>query len=228
MGIRDWYWNRQVRRHGFKFGTAISTIGKRATLKLEEGVRMGQVDIDVRGELSIGAHTYIRSDSCLQMVTSIGRFCSIGAGVILGQEKNNHPADWLSTHPFQYTDTAWQYDAHIDFGTVGNDVWIGRDAMVLEGVNVGTGAIIATRALVTQDVPPYAVVAGVPAKLIRYRYSSEMIERLLASKWWERDMSQLKDLPLNDPASCLEQLPQLAPANYRQIQLTCKGCKVLR
>lgn len=188
---------------------------------------MGEVEIDVRGELSIGAHTYIRSESCLQMVASIGRFCSIGGGVVIGQEKNNHPANWLSTHPFQYTDTSWQYDAPIELATIGNDVWIGRDAMILEGVNVGTGAIIATRALVTQDVPPYAVMAGMPAKLIRYRYPEEMIARLLASKWWERDFQQLKNLPLNDPASCLDQLHTLAPANYRKLQVTYKGCRPL-
>lgn len=74
---------------------------------------------------------------------------------------------------------------------------------------------------------PYAVVAGVPAKVIRYRHSAELIEQLLASKWWERDLQQLKTLPLNDPAACLEALEQMPTARYRQLQITRKGCKVL-
>ena len=99
--------------------------------------------------------------------------------------------------------------------------------MIMEGVEVGTGAIIATRALVTRDVPPYAVVAGFPAKVMRYRYSPEMIERLLATQWWEKDTRQLLELPLNDPAACLERIDGLGVAEYSRIQISRGGGKVV-
>lgn len=226
MALTDWYWNRWIRRQGCKLGSRLSKFHKKAVLTLEDDVRMGSVNV-ASHNLAIGAHTYIRGDSQLQFVGSIGRYCSIGNGVVLGQEKRNHPTDWLSTHPFQYTDTAWEYDAPIEMATVGHDVWIGHEALILEGVHIGTGAVVATRALVTQNVPPYAVVAGVPAKVIRYRYPEDMIERLLASRWWERDHEALKGLPLNDPAACLDQLDGLPMATYRRMELTRKGGRLL-
>lgn len=226
MALTDWYWNRWIRRNGCKLGSRLSKFHRKSVLTVEEDVRMGSVEV-VCHDLSIGAHSYLRGDTKLQFVSRIGRYCSIGNGVVLGQEKRNHPTDWLSTHPFQYTDTDWEYDAPIDMATIGHDVWIGHEALILEGVHIGTGAVVATRALVTQDVPPYAIVAGVPAKVIRYRYSEDMIERLLASRWWERDFEQLKTLPLNEPEQCVELLDGLALAKYRQFRLTKKGCEVL-
>ncbi|UVL89741.1 CatB-related O-acetyltransferase [Pseudomonas sichuanensis] len=226
MSLRDWYWKRWIRRQGGKVSLGVSKFGKRAVLDLEQEVRLGDVILDCR-ELSIGAHTYIRSDCLLQLVESIGRFCSIGSGAVIGQEKNTHPVDWLSTHPFQYTGTPLEYTARVDMASIGHDVWIGHSAMVMEGVKVGTGAIIATRAVVTRDVPPYAVVAGVPAKVVRYRYPPEMIERLLASRWWERDVQALQRLPLNDPAACLAAIEPLPPARYGRIRISRKGGEVL-
>lgn len=224
--LKDWYWKRWIRNHGCKVSCNLSQFGKRATLDLEEGVRIGDVAVATH-HLSIGAHTYIRSECTLQFVASIGRFCSISTGAVLGQEKNTHPADWLSTHPFQYSGTALEYTARVEMANIGHDVWIGHSAMIMEGVNVGTGAIIATRAVVTRDVPPYAVVAGVPAKIIRYRFPADVIESILASAWWEHDPQQLTHLPLNDPASCLAQLPHVATAHYRKIQVSRAGCRSL-
>lgn len=99
--------------------------------------------------------------------------------------------------------------------------------MVLKGVTVGTGAVIATCAVVVKDVPPYAIVAGVPAKVVRFRHAPEVIERLLASRRWEVEIDELKTLPLNDPAVCLEQLEQvrgIAGARYRKLYVTRRGC----
>lgn len=226
MALTDWYWNRWIRRHGCKLGSPLSKFHKKSVVTVEEGARIGSVQVASLG-LSIGAHTYIRGEGQLQFVGSIGRFCSIGIGAVIGQEKHNHPTDWLSTHPFQYTDTDWEYDAPIEMACIGHDVWVGHHALIMEGVNVGTGAIIATRAVVTQDVPPYAVVAGVPARVIRYRYPDDMIERLLATQWWERDFEQLKKLPLNDPEACLDKLDGLPRATYRQIVLTRTGARTV-
>ncbi|WP_318011775.1 CatB-related O-acetyltransferase [Pseudomonas sp. REP124] len=226
---RNRYWKRWLREHTCKFAGGVSSLGKNTTLIIEEGVSLGHVIIDAR-HLTIGAHTYIRSDSKLSTVSSIGRFCSIGNNCYIGQEKNTHPSDWVSSHPFQYTDTALTYDPVIADVTIGDDVWIGHSAMIMEGVKVGTGAIVATRALVAHDVPPYAIVAGVPAKVVKYRHSPEVISRLLESKWWERDIEFLKGLRLDDPEVALPQLMSLGDENrasYQRLELTRKGCRVL-
>lgn len=180
--------------------------------------------------LSIGAHTYIRSDSKLSTVSSIGRFCSIGNNCFIGQEKNTHPSDWVSSHPFQYTGTGLSYKPVISNVTIGDDVWIGHSAMIMEGVKVGTGAIIATRAVVAHDVPPYAVVAGVPAKVVKYRHPPQVIQRLLESKWWECDIGFLQRLQLDDPEAALPEIiskRQHNLANYRQHEITRKGCRTI-
>ncbi len=102
--------------------------------------------------------------------------------------------------------------------------------MILEGVTVGTGAIIATRALVAHDVPPYAIVVGIPAKVVKYRHAPELIEKLISSQWWNHDVELLKTLPLNDPSTTLALLadrPEEGRANYQQIQITRKTCSIL-
>lgn len=100
--------------------------------------------------------------------------------------------------------------------------------MVMEGVKVGTGAIIATRAVVTRDVPPYAIVAGTPAQVIRYRHPPEIIEGLLASRWWELDSAFLTGLPLDRPREFLAALEtREAPrAAYRRMTITRQGCRL--
>ena len=91
---------------------------------------------------------------------------------------------------------------------VGNDVWSGHNVNVMAGVNVGDGVIIAAGAVVTKDVPPYAIVAGVPAQIIRYRFSEKNIERLLALKWWEMELSELSGLSFKDIEKCLDALEE--------------------
>ncbi|WJM98395.1 CatB-related O-acetyltransferase [Pseudomonas defluvii] len=229
MGLKDFYWNRWIRKHGCKVSDGVSTLRKQTTLQLEGGVRLGHLLIDAH-QLSIGANTYIRSDCHLHFVSSVGRFCSIGSGAVLGQEKHTHPADWLSSHPFQFTNTDWVYEPKVDHAVIGHDVWIGHSAMIMEGVNVGTGAIIATRALVTHDVPPYAIVAGMPAKVIRYRHSPEIIDGLLKSEWWNLGLSELKRLPLNDPKACIEKMASAGHQDafdYPKILVTRNGCRVI-
>ena len=117
----------------------------------------------------------------------VGAYCSIAAGVqvILGGE---HRTDWVTTFPFSEIDPRF---AHIKGHprtkgdiNVGNDVWIGRDAFILSGVTIGDGAVVAARALVSRDVPPYGIVAGNPATLLRYRFPADVIERLLKAAWW--------------------------------------------
>ena len=227
--IRNRYWKNWIRKHKCKVSGGLHSLHKRSTLRLEEGVSLGHMIIEPKN-LKIGAHTYIRSDCVLTAVSSIGRFCSIGTGCVIGQEKGGHPSTWLSSHPFQYTNTGLTYDPEISDVTIGHDVWIGHSAMILEGVTVGTGAIIATRSVVAHDVPPYAVVAGVPAKVVKYRHTPELISELLNSKWWDCDIDSLRDLPLNDPTAALPMLEELRkekPARYQEIQVTRRGCCVV-
>jgi chloramphenicol O-acetyltransferase type B len=227
--LKDHYWKRWLKKHQCKLAGGLSQLHKNTELVIEASAQIGHVPIGAHVR-EIGAHSYIRSEGELALVSSIGRFCSFGVGVVVGQEKNNHPIVWLSTHPFQYTDTAHEYHAKMDMAVIGHDVWIGHGAMILEGVQVGTGAVIATRAMVTSDVPPYAIVAGFPAKILRYRHSPEIIERLLASRWWELEVETLLTLPLNDPEASLDKMAAmgaLPKASYQKIGLNRQGCRLL-
>lgn len=123
----------------------------------------------------------------------IGRFCSIACGAKFLFNSANHTLHSLSTYPFpiffeewglQAADVASAWDNRGDI-VIGNDVWIGYEAVVMAGVTVGDGAVIGTRAVVTKDVPPYTIVGGVPARPIRRRFSEDVIAELLALKWWD-------------------------------------------
>lgn len=122
----------------------------------------------------------------------IGRFCSIACGAKFLFTSANHAMRSLSTYPFPIFFEEWGLDrtrvadAWDNKGdiVVGSDVWIGYEAVVLSGVTIGDGAIIGARAVVTRDVPPYAIVGGVPARLIRKRFDDKTIETLLRLKWW--------------------------------------------
>jgi len=121
----------------------------------------------------------------------IGKFCSVACGAKFLMTSGNHTLKSLSTYPFpifweEWDDTMHPKDAWDNRGDIiiGNDVWIGYEAVVMSGVHIGDGAIIATRAVVTKNVPPYAIVGGVPAAIIKMRFSEEKIEDLLRIQWW--------------------------------------------
>ena len=122
----------------------------------------------------------------------IGKFCSIACGARFLFNSANHSMASLATYPFpiffeewgldvENITTAWDNKGDI---VIGNDVWIGYEAVIFSGVTIGGGAVIGARAVVTKDVPPYTIVGGVPAKVIRRRFPDETISRLLDLKWW--------------------------------------------
>ncbi len=125
----------------------------------------------------------------------IGKFCSIACGAKFLFTSGNHTMRSLATYTFPIFFDEWGLDAanirdawdNKGDIVIGNDVWIGYEAVILSGVTVGDGAIIGTRAVVTKDVPPYTIVGGVPAKPIRRRFDDETIARLDAIRWWDRD-----------------------------------------
>lgn len=130
----------------------------------------------------------------------IGKFCSIACGTKFLMTSGNHSLQSLSTYTFpiffeewgletKNIKSAWDNKGDI---VVGNDVWIGFEAVIMSGVTIGDGAIIGSRAVVTKDVPPYTIVGGVPAKTIRKRFSDEVIAELLRIQWWNWDKERIK------------------------------------
>ncbi len=166
----------------------------------------------------IGRYTYgyIELLSMFPIATEIGRFCSINATARLW---NNHPLEYVTTHPILDTPTFYSWDEYEErkrlcnkYGKyfdnvgsessplrknrpvkIGNDVWIGANVSILSGVSIGDGAVIATGAVVVSDVEPYAIVGGVPAKLIKYRFEEEMREKLLKIKWWDWTLEKIEN-----------------------------------
>ncbi len=130
----------------------------------------------------------------------IGRFCQIGRGVEFVMNGANHQMNAVTTFPF-YTLEGWDMapPSHEDLPlkgdtVVGNDVWIGQNAVILPGVHIGDGAIIGAESVVGSDVEPYTVVAGNPARAIRRRFDDEMIDMLLRFRWWDKSTEEINAL----------------------------------
>lgn len=159
---------------------------------------------DVYPNMDIGDHTYGIPDMIDGQYGDIiiGKFCSIAIGVsIVGA---NHNINYTSTYPFK---TIWNdqwmsmnnVSEHISKGktVIGNDVWIGKSAFIMNGIKIGDGSVIGAGAVVTKDVPPYAVVGGNPAKIIKFRFEDNIINKLLKIKWWNWSDEKIDDfLPL--------------------------------
>lgn len=130
----------------------------------------------------------------------IGKFCSIACGAKFIFTSANHTSQSLSTYPFPIFFEEWGLDikqittAWDNKGdtVVGNDVWIGYEAVILSGVHIGNGAIIGARAVVTKDVPPYTVVGGIPAKEIKKRFDEETIRKLQQIQWWNWSFDKIQ------------------------------------
>lgn len=126
--------------------------------------------------------------------TTIGRYCSIARGVRV--INRDHPINFKSTHSYFYNPSLnlISVDPIKDIPlTIGNDVWIGHNAIILPHTRtIGDGAVIAAGAVVNKDVPPYAIVVGNPARVVRYRFSKKAIDELLASRWWEKSIEEIK------------------------------------
>ena len=126
--------------------------------------------------------------------TTIGRYCSIGRNVIV--LNRDHPMDFKSTHAFFFNPALKFCDSYLVDSTplrIGNDVWIAEYVVILPNVTeIGDGAVIGAGAVVNKNIPPFAVVVGNPARVVRYRFPKEIIDELLASRWWEKSIEEIK------------------------------------
>jgi acetyltransferase-like isoleucine patch superfamily enzyme len=146
----------------------------------------------------IHSYSYL-GKNCLIQNATIGKFCSIANDVSIGL--GNHPLDYFSTSPLFYRrqnifkinliEKDLQFEEYLPV-SIGNDVWIGSRSIILDGISIGNGSVIAANSVVTKDVAPYSVIGGVPAKLIKYRFSDKKIYELNNRKWWDMDLNKIK------------------------------------
>jgi virginiamycin A acetyltransferase len=170
------------------------------THSIGSNVRIGhhckiQMNVRIEGDVTIGDYSYVNDNTMIGRHISIGKYCSIAYNCQIGM--NEHPIQFITTSPYMYgsTNILDEPEYWNDFSepiTIGNDVWVGSNAIILQGVTIGDGAIIAAGAVVTKSVKPYEVVGGVPAQLIRTRFPEKQIESLLKLRWWDMSEEELK------------------------------------
>lgn len=137
--------------------------------------------------------------------TEIGKYCSIANDAVIGARE--HPLEYFSTHPVSHD--CVNYPGKEKKTIIGNDVWIGTRAFIKKGVTIGDGAVIAANAVVTKNIPPYAVAAGVPTKIVKYRFEDEIIEELLKLQWWNfphNKLQNLQNLPIEEALQKLKEI----------------------
>lgn len=180
----------------------------------------------------LGAFSYTMS--ALEMYMTIGRYCSIAPGLnIMGSA---HPTGWASTSPFSYFPDpirgfgayyqdigatpapSFEYEQTAPRLDIGNDVWIGAQAMLRRGITIGDGAIIGARSLVTKDVPDYAIVVGSPARIIRYRFPETIIERIQALQWWNYGPDILQAADVRDPEGFVGRMEERVAAGIPRLE----------
>jgi len=198
-------WKTQVMFNIFKKDKRETEI---ATKQYGENVSLNETT--VMDFVSIGNNCYLYkchldsysylSSSVSMMNTTIGKFCSIAQGTCIAL--GTHPSHtFVSTSPVFFsihkqcgtTFSDRPYFEEMIKTTIGNDVWIGVNAIIKDGLVIGDGAIVGAGAIVTKDVPPYAIVVGNPARILRYRFTEEEISFLLDFKWWDKDPAWLRD-----------------------------------
>jgi phosphonate metabolism protein (transferase hexapeptide repeat family) len=150
-------------------------------------------------ETEMGDYSYVVNDSDI-IYSAIGKFCSIASHVRINP--GNHPMWRVSQAHFSYRSSRYWPDATDDAEffawrrahpvAIGHDVWIGHGAIILPGRSVGTGAVVAAGAVVTRDVPPYTIVAGIPARPVKQRFPADVAERLMTLAWWDFDHARLR------------------------------------
>jgi virginiamycin A acetyltransferase len=186
-----WYWFLMNRKH--HHDVASWNVGRQARIGYKAIIREG---VEIGNDVFLGDYSYISGPRTYVESAKIGKFCSIARQTVIGV--GNHDHSLVTTHPFIISP---EFGGLVDRSimaqqkpapVIGNDVWIGINSIIMRGVTIGDGAVIAANSVVTRDVPPYAIFGGVPAKLIRYRFSDEIIRALLQIRWWDWPSSKIK------------------------------------
>lgn len=173
-------------------------------IEVEEYVQIPRKAI-IRNNVKIGKCTYISSNSIIESNVEIGAYCSLAPHIHIAP--GEHYTNFITTHPLLFN-PAWRKKLNIEEKetyvktikktdektVIGNDVWIGLNSIIMRGVTIGDGAVIAAGSVVTKDIPPYAIVGGVPAKIIKYRFSEEEIKKLLKQKWWNKPLNSIEKM----------------------------------
>ena len=176
-------------------------------------------------KITLGTYSYADLGDLLRFPekTVIGRYVSIGPGVRIFQA--NHPTDFLSMHPYFYrSDIGIAEKEAIDRGqvTIGHDAWLGANSIICPGCHrIGVGAVVGAGAVVTKDVPDYAIVAGNPARVIKMRFPEGIVDKILNSKWWELSFDELR--PFRKELTSVVDEATLDKLLYRLASLEVKG-----
>lgn len=212
---------------GVEFAPGVLKVGDRT--RFEPPCSLSE-EVDAAGTFSIGAYSGVSKangrEKSLRNVR-IGRYCSIAADVWTSSFE--HPSDRLTTSlaPYGRYSFSWlprlqgadespDLDQAVKEVSIGNDVWIGVGAFIKGGVVIGDGAIVAAHAVVTKDVPPYAIVAGVPARVIRYRFDEATIRELLELRWWDYDLAAMGSLDWSDVKACIAKIRSCVRAGAKR------------
>jgi acetyltransferase-like isoleucine patch superfamily enzyme len=163
---------------------------------LGKGVNLAK-DVTIGKNVYIGDYTYVNNYSTISSA-KIGSYCSIGPYCMIGPD--SHPIDWISTSPIFYQNFCYKKESGYiepkNHCTIGNDVWIGSHVIIMRGVVIGDGAILAAGSVITKDVLPYSITAGVPGKHMKFRFEKHIIDILLNKNIWNQEFSQSKLIEL--------------------------------
>ena len=182
-------------------------------------------NVIIQANVTIGKFCFINRNTTIYAGTTIGNYCSFGNYCEVGTF--DHPTNWLSTTSIQYNikkvypnyrkfcpKFSQKNITQLEGAIIGNDVWIGTQSIIKSGIHIGDGAIIGAGSVVTKDVPPYAIVAGVPAKVIKYRFDDATISKLLKIKWWNMDFCELKNISFDDIDKAIIELNEIKNKYY--------------